>query len=320
MAISFTFKLPEKITHVFGISPDIYNYFGLPDQIYEGVERYPKWLCDELKYWNGLRGRYINGNGFSPSEEESLDEESNLFDVEDEEMENFLKRRYEAGGLEFPGVKDNTFGLAYPELPSEEESSEDEEDEDDIGFDEDKLDFIDATSTVFLGNLADRIKDLSPDDEIAILIRFKNNNDYYVFIDGSEAPKFDNNNLLILAEKQKNKKMYPESPNNHALDKTMIGNTDYIVKGENIKDVVVEAGKELETQLSEETVNLYVNNFDKDGKYTDMTEREIQVNYGKAAFMIMSVKDILNSPSKGTKVLMNLFNGGDADDNYGYYY
>jgi hypothetical protein len=307
MGIKFSFTLPKGIHTVFGINPERYNYFGLEEYVFKGVERNPDWICDELKYWNELRARPLDGSSWSPSgcgaDTDHYTEGENVYRYVNEIEKRKLELRYTEADLPVPKFeKDGEFGLAYPKKAVEAKKGSEEDDEEDFSDVSEDLDMetIDANSNLYLGNLKEKLIGLNEDDEIAIFIKLKPEMKMKVYIDHT-----DNGDILVLCSDDPNEGLTGEFVNPETVAAQDFEDTYYLA-GNNVKDVIFNEIKDLKT--SKETVTHCYD--------TDNGPKEV----GTAVFMILSVKDILNSPSKGERVLLNIFNGGEDEDTYGYYY
>lgn len=299
MAIKFSFTLPENVNTVFGINPQSYNYFGLEEFVFRGVERNPDWICDELEYWNMLRARPLDGSGWSPSgcgaDTDHFEECENVYHYVNETEKSKLELRYTAAGLPVPKFeRDGEFGLAYPA-----DTDMSDEDFSDTGAAL-KTKFIDANSNLYLGNLKEKLFGLNEDDEIAIFIKFKAELKTKVYIDHSNG-----GDILVLCDEESDGSLSGAFVSPDAVAAIDLEDT-YYLGGNNVKDVIFNEIKTLKTSKEKVTHCYDTNNGTKE--------------VGTAVFMILSVKDILNSPSKGERVLLNVFNGGEDEDNYGYYY
>jgi hypothetical protein len=341
MAINFSFTLPTNVSRVFGIKPENYNLFGLEEYVFKGVQRNPDWICDELEYWNKLRGRSLEGWGWEADGGGADDDhfEGDFYKAADDKERKQLALRYLEAGLPVPEFGEHgEFGAAFPELqakvieeakqkyfkemdfdPNDPESQQDWEDDkadilNEIREKNGMLKFIDANSNCYLGNLKEKLEGLSEDDKITVYIHLKADKNMCFYIDKDDGVRENDSDrewkwckdsdVLTMCEKD-GKHLMGMFVSPYTIDGTILEDTSY-VDGKKPEDVVFKDMEQFKT-TSKKVEHAYNTN---DGTKT----------FGIVAFMTLSVKDILNSPSKGERVLLNIFNGGEDEDTYGYYY
>jgi len=282
LPIEFTFKCPDTVHHIFGIKPEDYDKFGLPDFVFKGVKRFPDWMVKEIEYWNQFRGRTVSSSGYSPYDpyrdegDESEITNDGKHVIQSEEEIKHIQDRYVYGGLEVPKdlkVKE-TFGQAFP--PEEEKDAHaDNNDADEYGYvnplsGNDRTECVDSSAPIWLGNISEYFKDLSKEEkQIGILLQVKK----------GWSLLCESRNILVVCSETGKSAGFERLQRRDIVDTTLAA------------QAMIAPGTDLRCAGPNHTV-----------------------------LALLSVEALKNSPSKGERVVLNLFNSDEETDNYGYCY